>query len=54
LVDPYQVLEARAAGAGGVLVILRMLTRPRIESLLDVGGEYGMFRAAGGFRRRRT
>ena len=27
LVDPYQVLEARAAGAGGVLVILRMLPR---------------------------
>ena len=27
LVDPYQVLEARAAGAGGVLVILRMLSR---------------------------
>ena len=27
LVDPYQVLEARLAGAGGVLVILRMLAR---------------------------
>ncbi len=26
LVDPYQVLEARAAGAGGVLLILRMLS----------------------------
>ncbi|MEN9527385.1 MAG: hypothetical protein RLY56_1336, partial [Pseudomonadota bacterium] len=25
LVDPYQVLEARAAGAGGVLLIVRML-----------------------------
>ena len=25
LVDPYQVYEARAAGAGGVLIILRML-----------------------------
>jgi indole-3-glycerol phosphate synthase len=43
LVDPYQVLEARAAGAGGVLVILRMLTRPRIEELLDVAAEHGMF-----------
>jgi indole-3-glycerol phosphate synthase len=43
LVDPYQVLEARAAGAGGVLVILRMLTRPRIEGLLDVAAEHGMF-----------
>jgi indole-3-glycerol phosphate synthase len=43
LVDPYQVLEARAAGAGGVLVILRMLARPRIEQLLDVAAEHGMF-----------
>jgi indole-3-glycerol phosphate synthase len=43
LVDPYQVLEARAAGAGGVLVILRMLPRGRIEELLDVAAEHGMF-----------
>jgi len=43
IVDPYQVLEARAAGAGGVLVILRMLTHPRIEELLDVAAEHGMF-----------
>src|SRR5271170_4819199 len=43
LVDPYQVLEARAAGAGGVLVILRMLSRARIAELLDVAAEHGMF-----------
>jgi indole-3-glycerol phosphate synthase len=43
LVDPYQVLEARAAGAGGVLVILRMLRRARIDELLDVAAEHGMF-----------
>lgn len=43
LVDPYQVLEARAAGAGGVLVILRMLTHPRVVELLDVAAEHGMF-----------
>jgi indole-3-glycerol phosphate synthase len=43
LVDPYQVLEARAAGAGGVLVILRMLPRRRIEELLDVAAEHGLF-----------
>jgi indole-3-glycerol phosphate synthase len=43
LVDPYQILEARAAGAGGVLVILRMLPRPRIVELLDVAAEHGMF-----------
>jgi indole-3-glycerol phosphate synthase len=43
LVDPYQVLEARAAGAGGVLVILRMLPRASIEELLDVAAEHGLF-----------
>jgi len=43
LVDPYQVLEARAAGAGGILVILRMLSRARIVELLDAAAEYGMF-----------
>ncbi|MDP9084270.1 MAG: indole-3-glycerol phosphate synthase TrpC [Pseudomonadota bacterium] len=43
LVDPYQVLEARAAGAGGVLVILRMLSRSRVAELLDVAAEHGLF-----------
>ena len=43
LVDSYQVLEARAAGAGGVLVILRMLARERITQLLDTAAEHGMF-----------
>jgi indole-3-glycerol phosphate synthase len=43
LVDPYQVLEARAAGAGGVLVILRMLPHRRIVELLDVAAEHDMF-----------
>jgi indole-3-glycerol phosphate synthase len=43
LVDPYQVLEARAAGAGGVLVILRMLPRAQIEELLAVAAEHSMF-----------
>jgi indole-3-glycerol phosphate synthase len=43
LVDPYQVLEARAAGAGGVLVILRMLTRERIAELLDVAADHALF-----------
>jgi indole-3-glycerol phosphate synthase len=43
LVDPYQVLEARAAGAGGVLVILRMLERARIDELLAVAAEHGLF-----------
>jgi indole-3-glycerol phosphate synthase len=43
LVDPYQVLEARAAGAGGVLVIVRMLPRSRILELLDAAAEHHMF-----------
>ena len=43
LVDPYQVLEARAAGAGGVLVILRMLTAARSAELLDAAADQGLF-----------
>ena len=35
LVDPYQVVEARAAGAGGVLLILRMLPRAALEALIE-------------------
>lgn len=43
LVDPYQVLEARAAGAGGVLVILRMLSLSEIGELLDCARQNGLF-----------
>jgi indole-3-glycerol phosphate synthase len=43
LVDPYQVLEARAAGAGGVLLILRMLSRAQLSELLNAAAEHGMF-----------
>jgi indole-3-glycerol phosphate synthase len=43
IVDPYQVLEARSVGAGGVLVILRMLPRERIAALLDAAAEQGLF-----------
>jgi indole-3-glycerol phosphate synthase len=43
LVDPYQVLEARAAGAGGILIILRMLTRERASALLDAAADHGLF-----------
>lgn len=43
LVDPYQVLEARAAGAGGVLLILRMLPRAALEALMDAALEHGLF-----------
>ena len=43
LVDPYQILEARAAGAGGVLLIVRMLSRTQLEALLDVALAQGLF-----------
>jgi indole-3-glycerol phosphate synthase len=43
LVDPYQILEARVNGASGVLVILRMLARERIEVLLDEAASLQMF-----------
>jgi indole-3-glycerol phosphate synthase len=43
LVDPYQVLEARVAGAAGVLVILRMLPRATIAELLDAARTLGLF-----------
>jgi indole-3-glycerol phosphate synthase len=43
LVDPYQVMEARAAGAGGVLVIARMLDQSRLTALLDCAAMLKMF-----------
>ena len=43
LVDPYQVLEARAAGAGGVLLIVRMLSRAQLVQLLDAAAEHALF-----------
>ncbi|HNR21880.1 MAG TPA: hypothetical protein PKL49_02525 [Steroidobacteraceae bacterium] len=43
LVDPYQVMEARVAGAGGVLVILRMLPRTDIEALLAAAASLELF-----------
>ena len=43
LVDPYQVLEARANGAGGVLLIVRMVERDRLVAMLDAAAEQGLF-----------
>ena len=43
LVDPYQVLEARAYGASGVLLIVRMVPRERLVSMMDVAAELGLF-----------
>jgi len=43
LVDPYQVLEARAYGASGVLLIIRMLPRERLAAMMDCAADLGLF-----------
>lgn len=43
LVDPVQVLEARARGASGVLLIAELLEDGELEAMLDGAGELGMF-----------
>jgi indole-3-glycerol phosphate synthase len=43
LVAPYQVFEARAAGADGVLIIARILSDEAMAALLDAVERTGMF-----------
>ena len=43
LVDPYQLLEARARGASGVLLIVRMVERATLTRMLDCAAELGLF-----------
>lgn len=43
LVDPVQVLEARKAGASGVLLITTMLDDNTLRSMLDCAFEHDMF-----------
>ena len=43
LVDPYQLLETRRAGAGGALLILRMLGEAEIAALLECALELKLF-----------
>jgi indole-3-glycerol phosphate synthase len=43
LVDPYQVAEARLHGAGGVLLILRMLDAGELDALLEACVRYRQF-----------
>lgn len=43
LVDPYQVWEARAAGADGVLLIARLLSDELLSEMLDVCETCGLF-----------
>ena len=43
LVGTYQILEAREAGAAGVLVIVAMLEPEQIQAMIDCALELGMF-----------
>ena len=43
LVAPYQVLEARLAGAGGVLLIIAMLDDGVLVEMLDCADQCGLF-----------
>jgi len=43
LVDPVQILEARAAGASGVLLIATMLSDAQINGMFDCAYEHKMF-----------
>jgi indole-3-glycerol phosphate synthase len=43
LVAPVQVLEARRAGASGVLLIAAMLDDDKLRGMLDTAYEHGMF-----------
>jgi indole-3-glycerol phosphate synthase len=43
LVDPYQVYEARLAGAGGILVILRMLAAAETAALIECAARLKLF-----------
>jgi indole-3-glycerol phosphate synthase len=43
LVEPVQVLEARRAGASGVLLIAAMLDDDKLRAMLDTAYEHGLF-----------
>jgi indole-3-glycerol phosphate synthase len=43
LTDPYQIVEARAVGAGGVLLIVTMLEDAELETMLATARELGLF-----------
>lgn len=42
IIDPYQIYEARAAGADAILLIVRILTNTQLESFLSITRSLGM------------
>ncbi|MCP5005841.1 MAG: indole-3-glycerol phosphate synthase TrpC [Planctomycetes bacterium] len=42
IIDPYQIYEARVAGADAVLLIARLLAKKQIESFLSLTHDLGM------------
>ncbi|MAY74499.1 MAG: indole-3-glycerol phosphate synthase [Phycisphaerae bacterium] len=49
LIDAYQIIEARAHGADGVLVIARILTPSGMQTLIETARDLGMFVLVEGF-----
>ncbi|MHC5063486.1 MAG: indole-3-glycerol phosphate synthase TrpC [Planctomycetota bacterium] len=43
LVDPYQIIEARAAGASAVLLIASLFDADRLQEMLGTARELGLF-----------
>ncbi|NOY54499.1 MAG: indole-3-glycerol-phosphate synthase [Actinobacteria bacterium] len=43
LVDPIQVIQARAAGASGVLLIAKMMDSSLLQEMTAIADEFGMF-----------
>lgn len=43
LLDPYQAYESRAAGAGGLLLIARLLSATQLSEMLDCAHELSLF-----------
>jgi indole-3-glycerol phosphate synthase len=43
ITDPYQLLEARASGAGGALLVLRLLTDEQVAGMIAAAAEARLF-----------
>lgn len=52
LVDPYQLIEARAHGAGGALLIVAMLDDRQLDEMIACAADLGLFVLLEGFDER--